>query len=357
MPLPPHLYTLADYAREAQARMDPAVWAWLEGASGDGAARRREEASFAALAILNRPLADLRGGHTRRRLLGLDLAHPVLLSPLGYHGLVHPEGELATAQGCLETVMCVSTMASQPIEAIAQVAAGPLWFQLYVQPRREDTLNLIRRAERAGARAIVVTLDTPAQPASPQALRAGFTIPPGIEAVHLAGFAPAPDAPGEWYNPALSRLIAAAPGWDDMAWLREVTDLPLIAKGIARVEDAARLMALGWDGLVLSTHGGRALDQAPPPLSRVAAMREALGPDCAILLDGSVRSGADVFKALALGADAVMVGRSQLHGLAVGGALGIAHMLKILREELELAMVLAGCARLDAIGPDALIGV
>jgi len=355
--LPPHLYTLADYARAAQARMDPAVWAWLEGASGDGAARRREEASFAVHALLNRPLADLRGGHTRRRLLGLDLAHPVLLSPLGYHGLIHPEGELATAQGCLETVMTVSTMASQPIEAIAQVAAGPLWFQLYVQPRREDTLRLIRRAEAAGARAIVVTLDTPAQPASPQALRAGFVMPPGIAAVHLSGFAPAPEAPGDWYNPALSRLAAAAPGWEDMAWLRGQTDLPLLAKGLSRADDAVRLMALGWDGLVLSTHGGRAMEAAAAPLTLLPAMRAALGRDRAILLDGSVRTGADAFRALALGADAVMVGRPQLHGLAVGGALGVAHMLKILREELELAMVLAGCATLDAIGPDALTGV
>jgi len=357
MALPPHLYALADYAREAQARLDPVVWAWAEGASGAGLARRREEASFAAHAILNRPLADLRGGHTRRHLLGLELAHPVMLAPVGYHRLVHPDGELATAQGCLETVMCVSTMASQPIESIAQVAAGPLWFQLYVQPRREDTLALIRRAEAAGARAIAVTLDTTAQPASPQALRAGFAIPPGIAAVHLADCAPAPDAPGHWYNPALSRLTAAAPGWDDMAWLRDQTGLPLLAKGLSRPDDAARLMALGWDGLVLSTHGGRALEEAPPPLSRVALMREVLGPDRALLLDGSVRCGADVFKALALGADAVMVARPQLHALAVGGALGVAHMLKIMREELELAMVLAGCATLDAIGPDALTGV
>lgn len=357
MNLPPHLYALADYAREAQARIDPAVWAWLEGASGDGAARWREEAGFAAHAILNRPLSDVRGGHTRRYFLGLDLAHPVMLSPLGYHRLMHPEGELATARGCLETLMCVSTMASQPVEAIAQVAAGPLWFQLYVQPRREDTLTLIRRAEGAGAKAIVVTLDTVAQPASPQAMRAGFSIPPGVEAVHVAGFAPASVVRGDWYNPALSTLTAAAPGWDDMAWLRDQTGLPLLAKGVSHVDDAARLMALGFDGVVLSTHGGRALEQAPPPLRLLAAMRRALGPDAAILIDGSVRTGADVFKALALGADAVMVGRPQLHALAVGGSLGVAHMLKILREELELAMVLAGCATLDGIGPDALIGV
>lgn len=356
-PLPPHLYSLADYAREAQARLDPAVWAWLEGASGDGAARRREESSFAAHAIINRPLADLRGGHTRLKLLGLGLAHPVLLSPLGYHALAHPEGELATARGCLETVLTVSTMASQPIEAIAPVAAGPVWFQLYVQPRREDTLALIRRAEAAGVRAMVVTLDTPAQPASPQALRAGFAMPRGISAVHLDGFAPAPDHAGHWYSPALSRLAAAAPGWEDMAWLREATSLPLLAKGIARPDDGARLIALGWDGLVLSTHGGRALDQVPPPLALLPAMRAALGAERAILLDGSVRSGADVFKALALGADAVMVGRPQLHALAVGGSLGVAHMIKLLREELELAMVLAGCATLEAIGPEVFMKV
>ena len=352
--IPPHVLSLADYAAAAERVVPAPVWAWLEGASGTGTARRREVASFARHAILPRVLADLAGGSTATSLLGQMLAHPVLLAPVGYQRLVHPQGEVATAAGALDTVMAVSAMSSCAVEEIAGQAAGPLWFQLYVQPERADTLALIRRAEAAGCRALLVTLDTPVQPAPLAALKAGFAIPQGIEAVHLAGFAAPAPAPTAWYNPALGPLAAAAPRWEDAAWLREQTDLPLIAKGVAHPEDGARLLALGWQGVALSTHGGRALDEAPPPLALLPAMRRALGPGATILLDGSIRSGGDVFKALALGADAVMVGRPQLHALAVAGSLGVAHMLKLLREELELAMVLAGTPRIADISPDAL---
>lgn len=352
--LPPHLLTLADYAEEARQRLEPATWAWLEGGSGEGLARRREARAFARHAIRNRVLVDCATGSTRTRLLGQDLAHPILLAPLGYHRLIHPEGEAATAAGALDTVMAVSTMASVAIEAVAREAAGPLWFQLYVQPDRADTLALLRRAEAAGCTAIVVTLDTPVQPAGLAALRAGFAMPAGVEVVHLADMAEAPSRPGPWSNPALNALTAVAPRLEDALWLREQTRLPLVAKGVSHGDDARRLIEAGWDGIALSSHGGRALEEAPAPLSLLPSLRAELGPQVPILIDGSIRTGADVFKALALGADAVMLGRPQLHALAVAGSLGVAHMLKLLREELELAMVLAGCPSLADITPAAL---
>lgn len=354
-PIPPHMLSLRDYAAAAQGVLPEPVRAWLEGTSGHGAARRREEASFARYAIMPRLLADLAGGTTATRLLGQTLAHPVLLAPVGYQTLVHREGEVATAAGALDTVMAVSTMASRRVEDIAAAAAGPLWFQLYMQPARADTLALVRRAEAAGCRALLVTLDTPVQPAPIAALKAGFAMPPAIAPVHLAGFAAPEPVQGAWYNPALAPLCAAAPRMADLQWLRDQTSLPLIAKGVAHPDDAARLMALGWQGVALSTHGGRALDEATAPLALLPAMRKALGPHAAILLDGGVRSGGDVFKALALGANAVMIGRPQIHALAVAGSLGVAHMLKLLREELELTMVLAGTARIADITAAALV--
>lgn len=349
--IPGHVLTLADYAAEAAQRIEPATWAWLEGSSGAGAARALELDAFSALAIRNRVLVDCSGGSTGTRLLGQDLAHPVILAPLGYQRLIHPEGEMATARGALDTVMAVSTMSSVAVEDVAAEAANALWFQLYFQPERADTLALVRRAEAAGCKALLVTLDTPVQPASLAAIRAGFEIPPEINAVHLQGMAQARAAEGGWSNPVLNALAAAAPSMRDAEWLRSVTELPLIAKGLSHPDDARALVALGWDGVALSTHGGRALDDAPPPLALVSAMREALGPDVVILLDGSVRTGADVFKSLALGANAVMIGRPQLHALAVAGSLGVAHMLKLLREELELTMVMAGCPTIASITP------
>jgi len=350
--IPPSVLCLADYEQAASQRVPASVWAWAQG--GSHATRQREAAAFANWSISARVLADCRAGHTRRHLLGHRLHHPILLAPVGYQRLVHADGEAATAAGALDTVMTVSTMASVSVETIAANAAGPLWFQLYCQPRREDTLALIRRAEAAGAKALMVTLDAPVQAAPLDALRAGFTIPDTVRAVHVEGFAPPPKASAQWYNRALAPLCVAAPTWDDAQALRQHTSLPLLAKGVAHPDDAQRLMALGWDGIVLSTHGGRVLDAAPAPLALLPAMRAALGPGPALLLDGSVRSGTDIFKALALGADAVMLGRPQLHALAVAGALGVAHMLKLVREELELAMVLAGCPTLDAITQDAL---
>jgi len=353
--IPGTMLCLADYQREAAQRVDPAIWAWLEGASGSGMARQREQASFARHAILPRALAPVAHGSTRLRLLSQDLAHPVLLGPVGYHRLVHPQGELATAAGALETVLCLSTMSSVAVEQVAPQAQGPLWFQLYWQPRREDTLTLVRRAEAAGARALVLTLDTLAQPASHGAIRSGFALPPHISAVHLQGMATAAPIAGQWYHPALAGLAAAAPVLEDLHWLRSQTDLPLIAKGVCHPQDAQAILQAGFAGIVISTHGGRALDEAPAPLALLPAMRAALGDNAVILLDGNIRSGGDVFKALALGADAVLLGRPQLHALAVAGSLGVAHMLKLLREELELTMALAGCASLANITPACLI--
>lgn len=353
--LPPDLISLADYGRLSADFIAPAIAAWLEGGSGHLQALKANRASFTRYSIYNRILSDLRRATTAISLLDVDLAHPILLAPLGYHRLVHPQGEIATARGALDTLCVVSSMASIAMEEIAEAAIAPLWFQLYLQPSREDTLRLIRRAEAAGYRAIMVTLDTPIQPASHAALKAGFAIPADIDAVHLRDNQPMRAVPvSEGQSAIFQGMMAQAFTADDLHWLRDATRLPILAKGVSHPHDAAALSDMGFDGIVVSNHGGRALDCAPAPLDVLPAIRAALGPDATILIDGGIRSGSDIFKAMALGANAVMIGRPQLHALSIAGSLGVAHMLKLLRDDLELVMALAGTPTIAAITADAL---
>ncbi|GIX38530.1 MAG: alpha-hydroxy-acid oxidizing enzyme [Silanimonas sp.] len=348
--LPADVVALEDYARLASEFLAPPVLAWLEGGSGDGQALRSNREAFARHAILPRLLVDTTAGHTRRRLFGRELVHPVLCAPIGYQRLLHPEGECEAARGALDTPFLISTFASCRIADIAAAAAGPCWFQLYWQPERAQTLSLLRAAEEAGCEAIVLTLDVPVKPASRMALRAGFALPESVRAVNVEGFLPkAPVVVPPEESMILRGMMRYAPGPQDLAWLRTMTSLPLLAKGVLHPEDARRLVELGCDGLVVSNHGGRALESAPAALDRLPLIRDAVGPDLPLLLDGGIRSGGDVFKALALGADAVLLGRPLAHGLAVAGALGVAHVLRLLREDLELTLALAGCPRLTDI--------
>lgn len=354
--IPADVLSLADYARLAAEFIDAPVLAWLDGASGSLQAFRANSAEFQRYAIYNRLLVDCREGSTALNLLGHQLAHPILLAPIGFQRLVHPDGELATARGALDTPMVVSSLASRSIEEIHDAAVSALWFQLYFQPQRAQTLELLRRAEAAGYSAIVVTLDVPVKPSSHAAQKAGFALPDGIEAVNVRRFEPdRPVAVPKGESMILRGMMSYAPSLDDIRWLRRNTRLPLLGKGVAHPDDARLLMAEGCDAIVVSNHGGRALEAAPASLAVLPHIRDAVGPSVPVLVDGSIRSGADIFKALALGANAVLVGRPFMHALAVAGSLGVAHMLKLLREDLELVMALAGCPTIASIDRNALV--
>ncbi|MEX6723123.1 alpha-hydroxy acid oxidase [Parapedomonas caeni] len=350
--LPADLLTLEDYARLAQSYVDPPVWAWLQGGSGSLQALEANRNALQRLAVYNRLLVECRHGTTAIRLLGQDVAHPVLLAPIGFQRLVHPEGEVACARGALDTALVVSTLASCPLEDIAGAAAGPLWFQLYFQPERHQTLALVRRAEAAGYQALVVTLDTPVKPQGVAAQKAGFALPESVSSVNVADFAPtSPVRLTRADSFIFQGVMAYAPQLGDIDWLRGQTRLPILAKGVSHPDDARMLIGAGLDGIIVSNHGGRSLEAAPAAIDALPAVREALGRDATILMDGGIRTGSDVLKAIALGANAVMIGRPQLHALAVAGSLGVAHMLKLLREELEIAMALSGCPTIKAITP------
>lgn len=348
--IPPHVAALADYEQLARERLSDGAWAYLAGGSGDEWTLRENTAAFARLPLLPRALRDLSGATTRISLFGTELAAPILLAPVAFQQLAHPDGELAAvaAAGALDTAMVVSTQASLTLEEIARQAAGPLWFQLYIQPDRDFTAKLVRRAEQAGYRALVLTVDAPVNGLRNREQRAGFTLPAGIGAVNLRGMRtlppPSPDAL-LFGTP----LLETAPDWADLEWLRGLTDLPILLKGIADPEDARRAVAAGMDGVIVSNHGGRALDGVPAAIDLLPAVAQAVAGAVSVLMDGGIRRGNDVLRALALGANAVLVGRPYVFALAAAGAPGVAHVLRILRAELELAMALTGCANVGAI--------
>lgn len=352
--LPEGLVSLADHETHAQRVLGDAVWAYFNGGAADEITLRANQHAWQNLAFLPRVLRPLAGGHTRTALLGRTLAHPILVAPMAYQRLAHPAGELATAlaASALGAGLVVSTQASTQMEDIAQLVLaeqdrGPLWFQLYWQPDRGFTRALVQRAEAAGFEALVLTVDAPVQGARDRERRAGFKLPHGISAVNLQGMnvpTPTQRLPGQ--SELFDGLLTHAPTWEDVAWLQTQTRLPILLKGITHPADAKLAQGLGVAGLIVSNHGGRTLDTMPATAALLPAIAQAVGGELPLLVDGGIRRGTDVLKAVALGATAVLVGRPVVHGLANAGASGVAHVLRLLRDELEIAMALTGCRTL-----------
>lgn len=351
--VPPDVFGAADYEAHAQRVLDANAWAYFSSHAGDGRTLRANRAAWEAIPLLPRVLRPLAGLQTDCTLLGRTWPTPLLVAPMALQRLAHPDGELATAVAASAqgAGMVLGCQASLPLESVAQAVRadagrGPLWFQLYFLPDRGATLALVRRAEAAGFEALVVTVDAAVRAARSAEQRVGFRLPPGVGTVNL----PAPEA----VPAGLQTLAAQAASWDDVAWLRAQTTLPLLLKGVLHPADVAEAAALEVDGLIVSNHGGRTLDTAIATAHALPAMAEAAHGALALLVDGGIRRGTDVFKALALGADAVLVGRPVLWGLATAGAAGAAHVLRLLRDELEVAMAQCGAANLAAITPELL---
>jgi 4-hydroxymandelate oxidase len=354
--IPAEVVALADYEPLARERMDAAAWAYLQGGATDELTLSDNVAAFQRLRLRGRVLAELGGGHTRLSLLGTEFDYPILLAPVALQRLAHPDGELATvlAASAMGAGMVVSTEASATLEEIAAAAQTPLWFQLYIQHDRDFTRQLVQRAERAGYRALVVTVDAPVNGLRNRERRAGFALPQGVETVNLRGMAPRPPQVARAGASPLfgSPLLDAAPTWKDLEWLLSLTRLPVLVKGVMAPADARRAIDSGIAGIVVSNHGGRTLDTLPATIDALPAIARAVAGRVPLLLDGGIRRGTDVLKALALGADAVLLGRPYVHGLAAAGAPGVAHVLHILRTELEVAMALTGCRDLAAVDRD-----
>jgi len=356
--IPPQIAAVADYEEPARARMSEAAWAYLSGGAADEQTLRANREAYERVRIQPRVLRDLAGGGTGLELLGIPLPFPILLAPVAYQKLAHPQGEAATvlAASAMKTAMVVSTQSSVRLEDLARAAETPLWFQLYFQRERDDTLQLVRRAEAAGYRALVLTVDAPINGVRNREQRQGFVLPPDVEAVNLRGMRPMGGTMARAGESAVfgSGMLDGAPSWDDVAWLRSATRLPIVLKGILAPADARLAIDAGAAAIIVSNHGGRTLDTVPSTLEALPWVAAEVGGRIPVLADGGIRRGTDVFKALALGASAVLVGRGYMHGLAAAGAVGVIHVLHMLRTELEIAMALAGCRALRDIDRDAL---
>jgi 4-hydroxymandelate oxidase len=352
--LPAGVVTLSDHEQHAHGVMDDATWAYLFGAAADELTFARNIDAWQALELLPRVLKPLAGGHTRVELLGRTLTHPILVAPMAYQRLAHPDGEHATALAAAAqgAGLVFSTQASAPLDEVAttflpQAGRGPLWFQLYLQPDRGFTRELVQRAESAGYEALVLTVDAPVQGARDRERRAGFRLPANVSAVNLAGLRnPPPRALEAGQSALFDDLLTHAPGWDDVVWLRSITRLPVLLKGILHPDDARQAITCGAAGLIVSNHGGRTLDTAVTTATALPRVVQAVQGAVPVLVDGGIRRGTDVLKAIGRGAQAVLVGRPVLHGLANAGATGVAHVLRLLRDELEIAMALTGCRTL-----------
>lgn len=345
--LPPGIERPADYEAHARAALSEEAWSYFSAQAGTGLTTKANRAAWDALTFQPRVLRGLRSVATGSELLGRPLPWPVLVAPMALQRLAHADGEVATAlaASALGAGLVLGSQASIAIEAVASAfgpapGRGPLWFQFYLLADRGLTLELVRRAERAGCEALVLTVD-----AGVRARRA-LQLPPGIATVNL---------PPARAGHSLEDLLAEAPTWDDVEWLRAQTRLPLLLKGVLHPGDARTAAAVGVAGLIVSNHGGRVLDGAAATAVALPRIADAVGDTLPLLVDGGIASGADVLRALALGARAVLVGRPVLHGLAAAGAAGAAHVLRLLHDELRLAMAQCGVGSLGDIGPDLLV--
>ena len=372
-PIPPGVVNLADFEPHAQAAMSTSAWAYLSGGAADEITLRANREAWDRLKLQPRVLRDLSGGHTRVTLLGRQLAHPFLLAPIAYQRLAHPDGELAVAYAAAaqDTGLILSAQASVTMEAVAQAMrsdaastaanaqgnpnkpGAPLWFQLYWRADEGFMQELLQRIEAAGYEALVLTVDAPVHGARDRERRAGFTLPPDVRAVNLGGRKQALElSPGQ--SQMFDGLMPRAATWAQVDWLLARSRLPLLLKGVSHPDDAREAQRRGVAGLVVSNHGGRTLDSLPSTAELLPRVRAAVGVGYPLLVDGGIRRGTDVLKALALGADAVLLGRPYVHALAAAGAHGVAQALRLLRDEFEIAMALCGCKTPTEVGPQLL---
>jgi 4-hydroxymandelate oxidase len=344
-----------DFERAARRVLTRNAYDYFRSGADSERTLRENVRAFDRLRIHPHVLADVTERDLSIELLGRRFPSPIGVAPTAYHKLATPDGELATARACAETgtLLTVSTLATTSLEDVAAASAGPKWFQLYVHRDRGFTRELVERACAAGYEALALTADTPVLGRRLRDVRNRFCLPEGLGMPNIPPPPPPPDG-----RPASSLSIYVAsrhdPGvtWADLAWLRSIAKIPIVLKGVLRADDARRAVAEGFDGIWISNHGARQLDGVPATIEVLPEIAAAVGGRVPVLLDGGVRWGTDVLKALALGATGVMIGRPLLWGLAAGGERGAARVLALLREELSTAMALAGCRTIAELRRD-----
>jgi isopentenyl diphosphate isomerase/L-lactate dehydrogenase-like FMN-dependent dehydrogenase len=340
---------IGEYERLAEERLEPGAFGYFAGGAGDEWTLRDNVAAFNRWVLRPRMLVDVGSVTTRTTVLGADVSMPVLVAPTAFHRLAHPGGEEAVARAAAAagTIFCLSTLSSlSPADVASAAPEGLRWFQLYCSRDRGFTSELVASAAQAGFSAILLTVDLPVAGRRERDLRAAFELPADL---------PLPNLPrhlgGGNFHAALGEVVDPTITWRDLEWLASVSELPIVVKGILTAEDARLACQHGVAGVVVSNHGGRQLDGVAATLDALPEVVETCAGEIAVLLDGGVRRGSDVVKAIALGARAVLVGRAVLWGLAVGGEAGVRRVLELLQAEVELALTLLGCPSPEAIVP------
>jgi 4-hydroxymandelate oxidase len=346
--------SIDEYEERARERLPRMAFDYYAGGAGEEWTLRENREAFHRWVLRPRVLIDVSDRDTSTTVLGTPVSSPILVAPTALQRMADREGELATARAAAAagTVMVVSTIASGSVEEVAEAAPdGPRWFQLYVHRDRGLTQELVERAVAAGYLVLVLTVDTPVLGVRDRDSRNRFATPPGVGLSNVgARFLPDVEAGDSGLAAYVRSQQDPSVTWADVEWLRSLCDLPIVLKGIVTAEDAALAAEAEVDGVVVSNHGGRQLDGTIATLDALPEVVEASGP-CEVYLDGGVRRGADVLKALALGARAVMVGRPVLWGLAVDGEAGARRVLQLLAQDLDVAMAIAGCRSIDEISP------
>lgn len=350
-----NLETLEARARE---RLDPMLFDYIAGGAADEWTLRENREAWNRYLLLPRMLRGVADRSLATTVLGAKIAMPILVPPMGFHGLCHNEAEEATARATAaeETIFCASTVSNRSLEAIAKASNGPRWFQLYVYRDKGITRSLVERAAAAGYSALCLTVDTPlAGPRERDRLN-NLRMPAHLQLANFSDAHTEMHHKGSGAGSSLAQYIASQwdPGltWKDVEWLRSVAPMPVVVKGILAPDDAVLAVQHGAAAVIVSNHGGRQLDTVPAPITMLEQVVDAVDGRAEVLIDGGVRRGTDVLKALALGARAALVGRPILWGLTLAGADGVRAVLQTIRAELDLAMALAGCASIADITKD-----
>lgn len=346
-----------DFEKLAREKLPQMAYDYYASGAHDEITLRENHAAYDRIRLAYRVLVDVSRRDLSTRVLGARVSMPILIAPTAFHRMAHPEGEVATvrAAGAAETIMVLSTLSNTSVEEVMAAAGGPVWFQLYVYRDRGASEALVRRVEAAGCSALVLTVDAPLLGRRERDVRNRFRLPEGLSVKNMlpAGLG---DLPKEVLDSGLAAyfatLIDPALTWQDVDWLRRITQLPIVIKGIVRADDALRAIEHGAAGIVVSNHGGRQLDTSPATIDALPKIADAVAGRIDVLLDGGIRRGTDAIKALALGAKAVLIGRPVLWGLTAGGVDGVHQVLDILRGELDLAMALCGTAAIEQVTRD-----
>jgi 4-hydroxymandelate oxidase len=359
--IPLDVINIFDLERLAKERLPVLAYDYYRSGAWDETTLKANRESYEKLKIHYKILVDVEKRDLSTTIFGQHVDFPILVAPTAFHKLAHPDGELATGRAALKakTIMTLSSLSTTTIEEVAEATNKTFWFQLYINKQREYTRDLVARAESAGAKALVVTVDTPLWGRRERDVRNGFHLPPGLSAINLVKYQQdgiAKGQTGAGLGQSFSWVLDATLQWKDLEWLATITKLPIIIKGVCRVDDAIKATEHGIKGILVSNHGGRQMDSAPATIDVLPAIVDAVGNQATVLMDGGIRRGTDAMKALAQGAKAVLVGRPVLWGLAAGGQQGVEKALSMLREELDLGMALSGCRNLKELNRSLLQG-